>query len=215
MARERWFYAEGHRRMGPVPRRQLVEALLQLTDPRTCLVWRRGLQSWTPAADVPEIDRMLTPQTPAPAPVVPAAPAARPVTGRIARPARPSAPPPAGGRAPLYAGGVAAVLVAGALAWWLWPRSPVAPVPSGTGDPSSFAGGTTASTPAPGSTAVAPPVEGGPGGGRTFTGWADQEAELPPAELRLLRGVGGWAGDKLRVTPVSYTHLTLPTNREV
>lgn len=200
MARERWFYAEGHRRMGPVARRQLVEALLQLTDPRTCLVWRRGLQSWTPAADVPEIDRMLTPQTPAPVPVAPAAPTSRPVTGRTARPARPSAPPPAGGRAPLYAGGVAAVLVVGALAWWLWPRPAVAPVEPGTGDPASSNGGTSASTPVPGSTAVAPPVEGGPGGGRTFTGWADQEAELPPAELRQLRGVGGWAGDKLRVT---------------
>jgi hypothetical protein len=91
------------------------------------------------------------------------------------------------------------VIVVGALAWWLWPRPAAPPVVTVT-DPTASSVGTSESTPAPGSTAVAPAPEGASGGGRTFTGWADQEADLPPTELRLLRGVGGWAGDKLRVT---------------
>ena len=58
---------------------------------------------------------------------------------------------------------------------------------------------TTVPTPVAGSaTAVVPPD--GTGGERRFTGWADQEADLPLAELRRLRGVGGWAGDKLTIT---------------
>ena len=64
MARERWFFAKDNRRMGPFPRRQLVESLLALPDPRSPLVWRHGLPAWTPAAEVPEIERLLAPFAP-------------------------------------------------------------------------------------------------------------------------------------------------------
>jgi GYF domain 2 len=64
MARERWFFAKDNRRMGPFPRRQLVESLLALPDPRAPLVWRHGLPAWTPAAEVPEIEQLLAPFAP-------------------------------------------------------------------------------------------------------------------------------------------------------
>jgi GYF domain 2 len=64
MARERWFFAKDNRRMGPFPRRQLVESLLALPDPRSPLVWRHGLPAWIPAAEVPEIERLLAPFAP-------------------------------------------------------------------------------------------------------------------------------------------------------
>jgi hypothetical protein len=33
-----------------------------------------------------------------------------------------------------------------------------------------------------------------------LAGWSDQEVDLPPAELRRLKGVGAWSGSKLTVT---------------
>jgi GYF domain 2 len=217
MARERWFYAEGHRRMGPVARRELVEALLQLTDPRTSLIWRRGLHAWTPAADVPEVDELLAsvagvdtrrPAAPVPAPPPPPVEARRPVSTRPTRPLRPQEG--GRGRAPLYAGGAVAVLVVGALAWLWWsrPAPPVLPGPGSTpaaGTPPVVimpsaavpTGAANAPTPVPGSTAATPAAAGG---GQSGGAWIDREADLPPAELRRLRGVGGWTGDKLTVT---------------
>jgi hypothetical protein len=203
MTRERWFYAEGRRRMGPVTRQELIEALLQLTDPRACLIWRRGLQTWMPAAEVPEIDRLLAP---APEPARPATATPTPRAPRAA-PAPPARGETRGSRLQgpaLYVGGVAvALLVIGAVVWLRWPRSepkaspgadlqapPVASAPSGpAGDavPSSSPG-------------AAPTAAPGPAGAPGFAGWADQEADLPNAELRLLRGVGAWAGDKLTIT---------------
>jgi hypothetical protein len=220
MARERWFYAEGHRRMGPVARRELVEALLQLTDPRTSLIWRRGLHAWTPAADVPEIDALLasvagvdTRRPPAAEPAPPPPVEARgPVSARPTRPARPPRSQEGGrgpGRAPLYAaGGVLAVLVVAVLLWLRWPRPapPVLPGPGSTATPPvvimpSAVAPTdvaNASTPLPVSTVAATPAVAG--GSQGAGGWVDQEADLPPAELRRLRGVGGWTGDKLTIT---------------
>ncbi len=135
MARERWFFAKDNRRMGPFPRRQLVESLLALPDPRTCLVWRHGLPAWTPAAEVPEIQRLLAPfspakdQEPAREPISPAGAGAPDASGRFeARPpGRPGARPktPAKRRSGLdplvYAGiGLAVVVVGALLVWLLW-----------------------------------------------------------------------------------------------
>jgi hypothetical protein len=209
MTRERWFYAEGQRRMGPVARRELVDALLQLTDPRSCLVWRRGLQAWTPAAEVPEIDRMLATVAHAdarspmatPAPVAPPAEAPRrrvatPRTRPHARPEALSAVPPRR-LGPFYAAGVFAVLVIGVLAWSFWPRPATSPLPPAAGGSAApDATGAPATLPGSAVAAATPPATGGGG----FAGWTDQEADLPSAELRQLRGVGGWAGDKLTVT---------------
>lgn len=134
MARERWFFAKDNRRMGPFPRRQLVESLLALPDPRSPLVWRHGLPAWTPAAEVPEIERMLAPFAPGKEPEPgrePASPAAGgpDVSGRFeARPAsRPGArqKTPAkrrAGRRPLfYVLVVLAVIFIALTIWFLWP----------------------------------------------------------------------------------------------
>ena len=42
MARERWFFAEGGERRGPLAFGPLLSALVQDRDPRAVLVWRRG-----------------------------------------------------------------------------------------------------------------------------------------------------------------------------
>src|SRR5262245_49452566 len=155
MPRERWFYVHANRRMGPLARRELVEALLELTDPRTCLIWRRGLPAWTRAAEVPEIDRLLVPfAATEKRPPTPAPEAARPSVETPIAPAPRSVPAPrphpgVKGRprtgAPLYvAGAVVAVLVAGALVWSLARPRPTpgvrptaAPGAQGTGNVST------------------------------------------------------------------------------
>ena len=49
MARERWFFAQGTQRRGPVPFQGLVETVLAQPDPRAVLVWRKGFADWTRA----------------------------------------------------------------------------------------------------------------------------------------------------------------------
>jgi len=217
MARERWFYAREMRRVGPLPKHRLVESLLALPDARACLIWRPGLPAWTPSRDVPEIDRQLAPfvkaaTVPAPGPglaaatslgVVGAEPAPAP---GIPAPTRTSARQPARGveRPPapnvaLYLGGLAALLAVVVVGWLLWPRSSenqgLEPRPGGG---AAKSGGPPFASPAAGG---GPASEKGPGA-RTpgFAGWSDEEADLPLAELRRLRGVGGWTGDRLTIT---------------
>ena len=206
MARERWFFAKDNRRMGPFPRRQLVESLLALPDPRTSLVWRHGLPAWTPAAEVPEIERLLAPfaptkeSEPARDPISPAGAGAdasgrfeaRPAARPGARPRTPAKPRP--GLSPLvYGGGIGlAVAVVALLAWLLWPAR--------RGNES----GTSTADPGAGAPSAFPPPDRAPdsagAGGAGFAGWADQEADLPPSELKRLRGVAGWSGDTLTIT---------------
>jgi len=214
MARERWFYAREMRRVGPLPKHRLVESLLAFPDARACLIWRPGLPAWTPAREVPEIDRQLAPfvkaeTMPAPepalaAPTSPGAVSAEPAPAPAIRtPARTSAPALGGERPPtpnvaLYLGGLAALLVVVVVGWLLWPRSSedpgLEPRPGG----GAKSGGPPFASPATGG---APAGEKGPGAGTPgFAGWSDQEAELPLAELRRLRGVGGWSGDRLTIT---------------
>ena len=55
MGRERWFHADGTRRVGPISRQQLVTTLITLAEPRQCRVWHRSLSDWTIAGRVPRI----------------------------------------------------------------------------------------------------------------------------------------------------------------
>src|SRR5512134_1830321 len=129
MARERWFFAQGNQRRGPVLFNQLVESVLGQPEPRAVLVWRKGFADWTRAEDIPEVERRLAPflarkaaeeaakRGPAPAPVE--APAPRPVRVEEVKPGSPVL---------VYGGIGALVAVLGLLAWLFWPRAePPAP----------------------------------------------------------------------------------------
>jgi hypothetical protein len=230
MPRERWFYAKEMRRMGPLAKRQLVESLLGLPDPRGCLIWRHGLPAWTPAREVPEIDRQLAPfakkeSPPAPEPALASAPApgavgAMPAAERTirapariaARPARDVERPPQPNIA-LYFGGLAVLLVMVVMGWLLWPRSndggpeparsagQAKPATARPASPRSRGAPSEGAFPSPAATGGPASTERGPGAqAPAFAGWSDQEADLPPAELRRLRGVGGWSGNSLTVT---------------
>jgi hypothetical protein len=205
MARERWFYAPTHKRQGPMPLARLVEGLLRLPDPRSCLIWKHGLPAWTPAGEVEEVDRHLAPFVAARRP-----PAG---VGRAAEPAAASrAAAEAGARAEaraqaatgpspfVYAGAGLGALVLGVLVWVFWPK-PTPPRPkdaSGAaapgiitlkeGDPTGGTGGT------PGPSSGRAPGQAG------FAGWSDREASLPNAELTKLRAVAGWTGQSLEMT---------------
>lgn len=62
-----WFYAEGGQKRGPVPISELLRRLASIADSRRVLVWREGLDSWKPVAEVREISEQLRP-LPEPAP---------------------------------------------------------------------------------------------------------------------------------------------------
>ena len=210
MARERWFFAQGNQRRGPVLFNKLVESVLGQPDPRAVLVWRKGFADWTRGEDVPEVERRLAPFLAKKAAEEAAryAPAASPVPG---------APPPArveeakpGSPALVYGGIAGGVAVLVLLGWLFWPRpqppaAPPVPVPLG---------GTTAENapavliPAPPAGARATPGPTPPPVTTTTTrpaapvgaGIADRETELPSAELRKLRSVWAWEDDALKGT---------------
>jgi hypothetical protein len=218
MGRERWFYGQNLQRRGPVPLTQLVEAVLAQTDPRATLVWRKGFAEWTRAEDVPEVERRIAPylarkEAEAAARRPPPPPAAPPATVYVPTPAaRPASPL-------LYGGiGAAVILVLGVGAWLMWPR----PQPTIPPQLVPLGGETTESAPAvvipaPGSTPVAtptpsapPPVAATPKPVAVATpvptptpvpaGVGNREAELPPSEVKKLRGVAAWSGTTLRLT---------------
>lgn len=201
MARERWFYAKDMRRIGPLPKRQLVESLLGLPDPRSCLIWRHGLPAWTRARDVSEIDLQLAPFAKAgPLTPTPAAVEAPPSEAASADPARRAvrvAPRAQQPNIALYFGGLGALVVLVLVGWWVWPRSKDDRTTSARRGTTSPAG-TPAVSPRTGEAGV---TETAPGEApRAFAGWSEEEEELPPSELRRLRGVGAWSADKLAVT---------------
>lgn len=222
MPRERWFYAKDMRRMGPLPKRQLLEALLALGDPRSCLIWRHGLPAWTPAREVPEIDRQLAPfakadasATRAPA-LVPAGSSGSLVDEREGRdlggrPAIPSAGDktrPSSPNIALYFGSLAALVAVVVAGWLFWPRTddPAATTrqtnPEGASSDSRRHGPARLDGAAPSPLAAGTPsAETEPDAGtRGFAGWSDQETDLATDELRRLRGVGGWSGNRLTIT---------------
>jgi hypothetical protein len=224
MARERWFFAKDNRRQGPFPRQQLVEALLGLPDPRASLIWRHGLPAWTPAGEVPEIDRHLAPFVKARTVTSPPAGAEAAVADRAGATGRPSdgradayeglarERPAASGSMVPYAVGGGVILVAVLGAWLFWPRStPPAGSAKGSGasnEPSAGSGTglstgrepTDAGGGSPAGPAAGPATSTGKGSKAGPTGVADQEGELPASELKKLRGVGSWSGDKLTIT---------------
>ncbi len=205
MGRERWFFAEGNQRSGPVPFSQLVASVLLQPDPRAALVWHKSLPEWTRCEEVPELERRLAPlfasqaaeeaarhaTSPVPAPVV-----SRPVRVEDAKPGSPAL---------VYGGIAGGALVLVLLGWLFWPQPPPpAPRPLG--------GTTTENAPAvvipapPASPAT--PIPTPPPAAKTPTrparpaaaGLADREAELPLAELRRLRSVWAWEGEALTGT---------------
>ncbi len=213
MARERWFFAQGNQRRGPVPFNQLVESVLGQSEPQAVLVWRKGYADWTRAEDIPEVQRRLAPflarkaaeeaakRGPAPAPVE--APAPRPIRVEEAKPGSPVL---------VYGGIAAGVAVLGLLAWLFWPRAEP-PTPAPTALP---LGGTTpdnapaivipapprvtpaaAETPTPAPTTRPTPP---PPPAMASAALADRESEIPKIELRLLRQVATWADDTLKLT---------------
>jgi hypothetical protein len=215
MPRERWFYARDMRRMGPVPKRQLLESLLALPDPRGCLIWRHGLPAWTPARDVPEIDRQLVPFVKAEPPPgreeALAAPA--PAAGLAIAPSPPApraAYEPARARQPnigLYFGGLGGLLALVVVGWFFWSSSkteerPTTAAGAGRGRAGGSATGAVSGAGSNASAGEAPAgtAAGASGEAPAFAGWSDQEAELTPDQLRRLRGVGGWTGNTLTIT---------------
>jgi hypothetical protein len=112
---------------------------------------------------------------------------------------------------PYVAGVVSALVVAGG-AWLFWPRPAPPPPPA-----DATLTLPTPDTPAPADASPTPDSSGAPvppsdvkvvessveeptASAAPGAGLADLEADLPAAELRRLRGVGGWAGNKLTVT---------------
>jgi hypothetical protein len=220
MARERWFYAPAHTRQGPIQLGQLVEELLRLPHPRSCLVWRRGLPTWMAAGEVGEIERAIAPFAPrtgsfgrvdpsgstpprtGPSDRVEAEPG-RAGSSRAARAAAAQARP-----SPLiYAGAGVGVVVLAVIGWLAWPEARPKPPAAGQpatdrvisikdgGSPSSPSPAAAAGSPAPAASATPAPV--GAGGGAA---WSEQEQELPPAEVARIRAIAAWSETTLTLT---------------
>jgi hypothetical protein len=205
MARERWFWAQGARqRRGPLLLPELVDRVLGQPDPRSVLVWRKGLKEWTRAEHVPEVHQRI-------APLVASrdsddATARRTdaiAAGRAGAPGPPLAsPPPAGSNLAVYGGLAAGLALMGLLAWLFWPRPSLPrPVPLGGTSTDTApavvlpAGPAAASRPSAPASSAAPPAAAS-----QAPSVAVRETELPRSELRRLRGVAAWSGDRLTLT---------------
>lgn len=189
---ERWFFARGLSRRGPFRFDQLVQYVLDETDPRAPLVWRKGFATWIRAEDVPEIERRIAPVL-ACAAAAAAEMASRPAANRERlAPALLDVKP--GGTLQLY-GGIAAVIVVGLVAWLLRPAAPPATVPR----PIPTAGPSVVDEPAVLVPTPAPSVSPAASrpGPATLT---EREADLPADDVRRLRGVAAWSGDVLEIT---------------
>jgi hypothetical protein len=213
MARERWFYAQGNQRRGPVLFNQLVESLLGQLEPRTALVWRKGFADWTRAEDVPEVERRIAPflARKAAEEAAKRGPVPAPAEAQPARPLRVEEVKP-GSPALVYGGIAAGVAVLALLAWLFWPRAePPAPAPTAL----PLGGTTTDDSPAvviparPRGTPVAaetltpPPATRAtptPTPAAAAAALSGRESDLPIADLKRLRGVATWAGDTLKLT---------------
>ena len=212
MARERWFFAQGNQRRGPVPFNQLVESMLGQPDPRSVLVWRKGFADWTRAEDVPEVERRLAPFLARKAAEEAArrVPVRRRSSPRRRRPVRVEEVKPGqpGARLRGHRGRRRGAGPAGA--WLFWPRPSPRPARAGAprrdddgerpggrdpGDPRSDrrAGRDTAA-------ASPPPRPRAPPRGPRPRRWPTGRAISPTADLRKLRGVATWAGDTLKLT---------------
>jgi hypothetical protein len=204
MARERWFWAHARQRRGPLLLPELVDCVLGQPDPRAVLVWRKGLKEWARAEDVIEVHQRIAPLLgPRASDGAAARRAETMAAGGFAAPAPPIAsPPPAGSNLAVYGGLAAGLALMGLLAWLFWPRPALPrPVPLG--------GASTDTAPAvvlpaesvperrPSTPAASPAPPAAPTRGPSV---AVRETELPRAELRKLRGVAAWSGDRLTIT---------------
>jgi uncharacterized protein DUF4339 len=228
MARERWFYAPTQTRQGPMVRTQLIEALLRLPNPRSCLVWRRGLPAWMAAGEVAEIDRLITPFAPPrtgsfgrvdPAAASQAAAeagararesGAHPRPGGASRAAR-TAVASARPSSLIYAGTGAGIVALGVIVWFAWPR---APQPRATD--ANAPGVITLKSPTPDSPSpedeapakasrdvAAAPTRSLPGasaGAPVVAAWSDREQVLPSTEVAKIRAVAAWSRRTLTLT---------------
>ncbi len=215
MARERWFFAQGHQRRGPLALAGLVESVLGQPDPRAVLVWRKGLAEWTRAADVPEVEHRLDALLERPA-AADAAPRREPAEPSPA-PARVEHAKP-GSTALVYGGIAVGALLLALVGWLFWPRaerpaapsalplggttadnSPAVVLPAQPPPPAAVASATP--TPAPATTAqpaTRPAPQ--PAASAGAAALADRESDLPPGDLKRLRGVATWAGETLKLT---------------
>jgi hypothetical protein len=57
-----WYYAVPGTRHGPFTTEELARTLLTLEDPHRVLVWRAGLETWTPAGSIDALRPHLTPR---------------------------------------------------------------------------------------------------------------------------------------------------------
>ena len=71
MAQEQWYMAVGGHQIGPMGKEELVRKLKDGTGDGQSLVFRAGLETWTPAIDVPEL-AAYAPRPGGPPPVPPA-----------------------------------------------------------------------------------------------------------------------------------------------
>jgi len=211
MTRERWFYAQGAQRRGPVLFDQLVDWVLGQPEPRAVLVWRKGFADWTRAENVPDVERRMLPffARKAPGAAARRAPAsAAPVARRVrVEQAHPGSPLLA------YGGIAAGVAVLALLAWLFWPRAePPAPAPTALplgganveSAPAVVIPPRPSETPVAAATAPPPPPVTRPAATPTPTpapaARVERESDLPAGDLKRLRGVATWAGDGLKLT---------------
>ncbi len=192
--RDRWFLGEGLKRTGPLDLEQLIQSLLDEPDPRAPLVWHKGFGSWTRAEDVPLVERRLATALTRAA----SSEATRPARNLGAVLAQTGAVDEGKPGSPMlvYGGLGVGVIAMALLGWLLWPRpQPAAPViilPAPTPTPSASVAVPSPRT-VPVTTPRAPPTP-------PPSQFADHEAELPRTEVRKLRGVAAWSGEKLELT---------------
>ncbi len=209
--RERWFFAQGAQRRGPFSLEEVVTAVRAEPDPRAVLVWRKGLRDWTLAEAVTEIERRLE-QSRSPEGAPPLADRAE------------SVPPTRKGTTALrlLAGLAVIVAVAAVALVVLRQRSAESLVrarPSAVSSlPTPAVSAASPAAPAPlrspgarrapmalPSAAEPSPVPGAAAPARSAPSLAEDESDLPAAELRRLRGVAAWSGDTLRLTVYNAT----------
>jgi GYF domain 2 len=212
--RDRWFIGEGLTRRGPVRFDELIRLLLDEADPRAPLVWHRGFASWTRAEDVPRVERRLAPvlaRAATTAAAIHRAGIDAPIPGQAAAAGIDDGKP---GSAVLVYGGLGVGVVAMSLAGWLlWPRARPAPQPFPLGAPrvdeapavviprtAKPIASAPVAVPAPGVSSVATRSPAPAAPARPVSVLEDREAELPPAEVRRLRGVAAWSGEALGLT---------------
>jgi len=195
--RERWFYVQGGQRSRPLSFTEVVAALRGEPDPRSVLVWRKGLRQWTLAETVPEIRQQLQ-----------GAPAAgEALRSELAAAEVHAAPSRTRSHAtPL---GIAALaLLAGLLVVVRLrsseprvspkgPEAPLAPVAPRVSSAPVAAGDTL-----PPATAARVRATAKPPGAPAL---AADETDLPGVELRKLRAVAAWSGETLKLTVYNAT----------